>query len=301
MNGTLSPGASNIIQIGNGYANTGIVGITNTGNQPFSGLIDEVRFYNAVLSLSEINELRTSPFLITTQPQNQRVCVGETANLSLNVLTPNMDNTFAYQWTFNGTPLSNGGSISGANTNNLQISNSQASSIGTYNCILSPGCNEASSASVTLTVDAVNATVTQTGSTLTATQAGANYTWVDCNNGNQTIAGENGQSFTPTANGSYAVEIELNGCSAMSSCVQIGSVGLEEDKLDRLTIQPNPTSGILMITVSEPTNAVVSAANGTIVATLKLEGETVIDATKFATGVYYLRTTEGQTVKFIKQ
>ena len=114
-------------------------------------------------------------------------------------------------------------------------------------------------------------------------------------------AGENGQSFTPTANGSYAVEIELNGCSAMSSCVQIGSVGLEEDKLDRLTIQPNPTSGILMITVSQPTNAVVSAANGTIVATLKLEGETVIDATKFATGVYYLRTTEGQTVKFIKQ
>jgi hypothetical protein len=301
MNGTLIPGASNIIQIGNGYANTGIVGITTTGNQPFSGLIDEVRFYNAVLSLAEINELRTSPFLITTQPQNQRVCVGETANLSLNVLTPNMGNTFAYQWTFNGTPLSDGGSISGANTNNLQISNTQASNFGTYNCILSPGCNEATSASVTLTVDAVNANVTQTGNTLTSAQSGANYTWVDCNNGNQPIAGANGQSFTPTANGSYAVEVELNGCSAMSSCVQIGSVGLEEGKLDWLTIQPNPTRGMLMISVSQPTNAVVSAANGTVIATLKLEGETVLDATKFATGVYYLRTTEGQTVKFIKQ
>jgi hypothetical protein len=150
-------------------------------------------------------------------------------------------------------------------------------------------------------VDAVNANVTQTGNTLTAVQSGANYTWVDCNNGNQPIAGANGQSFTPTANGSYAVEIELNGCSAMSSCVQIGSVGLEEDKLDRLTIQPNPTSGMLMITVLQPTNAVVSAANGTVIATLKLEGETVLDATKFATGVYYLRTTQGQTVKFIKQ
>jgi hypothetical protein len=101
MNGTPIPGASNIIQIGNGYANTGIIGITTTGNQPFSGLIDEVRFYNDVLSLAEINELRTSPFLITTQPQNQSVCVGETANLSLNVLTPNMGNTFAYQWRIN--------------------------------------------------------------------------------------------------------------------------------------------------------------------------------------------------------
>jgi hypothetical protein len=301
MNGTPSPGASNIIQIGNGYANTGIVGITTTGNQPFSGLIDEVRFYNDVLSLAEINELRTSPFLITTQPQSQSVCVGETSNLSLNVLTPNMSSTVAYQWTFNGTPLSNGGSISGANTNNLQISNTQASNFGTYNCILSPGCNEATSASVTLTVDAVNANVTQTGNTLTAAQSGANYIWVDCNNGNQPIAGANGQSFTPTANGSYAVEIELNGCSALSACVQIGSVGLEEDKLDWLTIQPNPTSGMLMIMVSQPTNAVVSAANGTVIATLKLDGETVLDATKFATGVYYLRTSEGQTVKFIKQ
>lgn len=301
MSGTPSPGASNIIQIGNGYANTGIDGILTTGSQPFSGLIDEVRFYNAVLSLTEINILRTTPFLITTQPQNQSVCEGETANLSLNVLTPGVGSTLVYQWTFNGTPLSDGGNISGASTNNLQITNTQASNVGTYNCIISPGCNEATSSSVTITVDALNANVTQSGTTLTANQSGANYSWVDCNNGNQPIAGANGQSFTPTANGSYAVEIELNGCSAMSSCVQISSVGLEEDELDLLTTQPNPTSGLMMIAVLQPTNAVVSAANGTVIATLKLEGETILDATKFATGVYYLRTDEGQTVKFIKQ
>jgi hypothetical protein len=87
----------------------------------------------------------------------------------------------------------------------------------------------------------------------------------------------------------------------MSSCVQITSVGLEEDKVEMLNIQPNPTSGMLIITVSQPTDAVVTASNGTIITTLKLEGETVLDATKYATGVYYLRTSEGQTVKFIKE
>jgi hypothetical protein len=46
---------------------------------------------------------------------------------------------------------------------------------------------------------------------------------------------------------------------------------------------------------------VVTASNGAIITTLKLEGETVLDATKYATGVYYLRTSEGQTVKFIKE
>jgi hypothetical protein len=76
---------------------------------------------------------------------------------------------------------------------------------------------------------------------------------------------------------------------------------LNEDKLDLLTIQPNPTSGLLMITVSLPTVAVVTAANGKVIAASKLEGETVLDATQFATGVYYIRTSEGQTVKFIKQ
>jgi len=534
MNGTLNPGLSNIIQIGNGYANT-IAGISTAGNQPFSGVIDEVRFYNAALSLTDINSIRTSPFLITTQPQNQNVCLGETANISLNVMNSDAGSTLAYQWTFNGTPLSNGGSISGVNTNNLQILNFQVSNEGIYNCIVSPGCNEATSSNVTVsigtgnvniiqqpqstdacqnssvalnvvtqgaavtyqwkkngvaitgatnatlnltnvsfsdagnytveivggscgtfssqvaaltvqalptavistatpsicqggvatltasggtsyfwsgtlgisgvtqnvtpsstttytvtvtdangcqastsqtitvintpsptgsssqtfcsgaivadliangssiawyansiggaplsssnalgnelyyasqtvngcesinrlgvavTVTILNSSVTQTGNTLTAAQSGANYTWVDCNNGNQSIAGANGQSFTPTTVGSFAVEIELNGCSEVSSCIQIASLGLEDDTFDWLMVQPNPTSGMLMITVSQPTNAIVSSANGSVIATLKLEGETVLDATKFATGVYYLHTSVGQTVKFIKQ
>ena len=187
-------------------------------------------------------------------------------------------------------------------TGGTPLASSAALSNGTYYASQTiNGCESANRLAVAVTVTILNSNVTQSGITLTATQSGANYTWVDCNNGNQPIAGASGQSYTPTANGSYAVEIDLNGCSTMSSCVQITSVGLVEDKVEMLNIQPNPTSGMLIITVSQPTDAVVTSSNGAIITTLKLEGETVLDATKYATGVYYLRTSEGQTVKFIKQ
>lgn len=162
-------------------------------------------------------------------------------------------------------------------------------------------CESANRLAISVSITIPNASVTQSGITLTATQSGANYSWVDCNNGNQPIIGANGQSFTPTANGNYAVEIDLNNCSVMSSCVQITSVGLEDDKLDLLTIQPNPTNGILTITVSHPTTVVVSSSNGSEIATLKIKSETILDVTNYATGVYYLRSSEGQTMKFIKQ
>jgi uncharacterized membrane protein len=163
------------------------------------------------------------------------------------------------------------------------------------------GCESANRLAVAVTVTILDANVSVSGVTLTAAQAGATYTWVDCNNGNQPISGANGQSYTATANGSYAVEIELNGCVAVSNCEVITSVGLEEDKTLVLGVQPNPTFGVLNISVSYPTSAVITASNGTVVKTLALEGVKTIDVSSFATGVYYIRTSEGQTVKFIKE
>ncbi len=301
MSGTPSPGASNIIQIGNGYANTGIEGISTTGNQPFSGLIDEVRFYNAVLSLSEINTLRTSPFLITTQPQNQSVCAGETANLSLSVLTPEVGSTFTYQWTFNGTLLTNGGSISGANTNNLQISNAQVSNAGTYNCIISSGCNEATSTSVTLTVDALNTSVTQSGITLTATQSGANYSWVDCNNGNQAIAGATAQTYTVTSNGSYAVIVEQNGCTVTSNCVEITTVGLEDIKTELFRVYPNPASTVINVEMTNASAVRLFDVSGKLLKELNGSSIYTIDVTDLTSGIYMIESAEGAKAKFIKK
>ncbi|MEK9612777.1 MAG: gliding motility-associated C-terminal domain-containing protein, partial [Flavobacteriaceae bacterium] len=59
------------------------------------------------------------------------------------------------------------------------------------------------------------------GNTLTAAHPGAQYQWIDCENGNTPIAGATQQSFTPTeVKGSYAVQITTaEGCTLTSVCI----------------------------------------------------------------------------------
>jgi hypothetical protein len=187
-------------------------------------------------------------------------------------------------------------------TGGAPLASSTALSNGTYYASQTiNGCESANRLAVAVTVTLLNPNVTVTGVTLTATQTGANYTWIDCNNGNQAISGANGQSYTATSNGSYAVEVSLNGCSVVSTCSTITSVGVEEDNLDLISLQPNPTFGILTILVSKPTSAVITSSIGAVVALLELNVETKFDTSVLARGIYYLTTSEGQTVKFVKE
>ena len=70
--------------------------------------------------------------------------------------------------------------------------------------------------------------VTQIGTQLTADQNNATYQWIDCDNNNSPISGETNQSYTPTATGSYAVEVSMNGCVDTSSCFLVDYTSIEE-------------------------------------------------------------------------
>ncbi len=166
------------------------------------------------------------------------------------------------------------------------------------------GCD--SIVTLDLTIPTIDATVVNSDPTLTANATGATYQWVDCDNGNAAISGETGQSFTATANGSYAVEVTQGGCTEMSSCETVISLSTNELTLDQVSIYPNPNAGEfqilgvsgsedLVVTITDNLGKVIGKYNlNTVNATLSIEG---------AAGVYFViieNNTTSRTFKVLK-
>ena len=93
--------------------------------------------------------------------------------------------------------------------------------------------------------------ITQIGETLTANAGGATYQWVECSNNNQPIAGATGQSFVPTSNGSYAVQITKGGCTTTSTCVNMTVVGLEDPISSLIKVYPTISNGSATIDLGD--------------------------------------------------
>lgn len=123
---------------------------------------------------------------------------------------------------------------------------------GTYVQIITnqAGCD--SLVTLQLTILPFTANVTQSGTTLTAQQAGATYQWLDCNNGFATIAGQANQSFTPTANGNYAVAIHDGPCADTSACTQVTVTAQSTPVPEAITAFPNPTHGNITVKMPHP-------------------------------------------------
>jgi len=102
-----------------------------------------------------------------------------------------------------------------------------------------------------LTFFDLDTSVSVIANTLTSNSTGANFRWLDCNNGFAFITGETLQSFTPAINGSYAVEVSHNTCVDTSLCYQITTVGRDAYNFgDVYNIYPNPASESIIINIA---------------------------------------------------
>lgn len=93
----------------------------------------------------------------------------------------------------------------------------------------------------------IDITTVTSGVTISSNASGGSYQWIDCNNNNIPIAGAINQSYVAPLNGDYAVIVTDNGCSDTSVCININSVGIENNDLSMVSVYPNPFTDVIWI------------------------------------------------------
>jgi len=179
---------------------------------------------------------------------------------------------------------------------------------GEYTAVIpnSAGCD--STISIDLTVTNINTDVSQNAETLISNEyaSGVSYQWLDCNNGNASISGATGQSYTATSNGNYAVRITNGSCVETSSCYSITTVGIDNLPNSGISLMPNPVNDVLQIKGNKQIQTVVILDN--VGRTLKEYSvnntDYKIDMSELKIGIYFIKIKTDNSVyldKVIKQ
>ncbi|ANQ47440.1 T9SS type A sorting domain-containing protein [Flammeovirga sp. MY04] len=84
------------------------------------------------------------------------------------------------------------------------------------------------------------------GNTLTAVQEGATYQWINCST-QQEIIGQTSSSFSPVANGTYAVRISNDVCETLSDCFDMTITSIDNDCAITPKVFPNPAKELVTI------------------------------------------------------
>ena len=142
----------------------------------------------------------------------------------------------------------------------------------------------------TLSVTNINDQITQNGHTLTGPVGADTYQWLDCDNGYTPITDSTFVSFTATANGSYAVEINSLGCIDTSECIIINDVGVRGEVWNGFSVYPNPTAGEITVNIGSTNSATITILNmlGEVIYTSKQIVPVASYAIAGSSGTYFL-------------
>lgn len=152
----------------------------------------------------------------------------------------------------------------------------------------------------------VDNTITQSPSTLTSNDASASYQWYNCDT-NTALSGETGQTFTPTVNGNYAVEVTNGSCSEFSICVSFNSLSLEPFSNSEISVFPNPVKSKLNIDISfeESYEFTLYDVGGKLLLNKsEIMGSTTLKTKDLPKGIYFLKVSSSNksgTYKIVKE
>lgn len=189
------------------------------------------------------------------------------------------------------------------NGSSYQVGTSTYTSADTYVNVLSAANANDSIVVSNVAVNSPTLTTSVASITITALATGAEYQWLNCNDFS-IIPNETNQTFTPTSNGNYAVEITENGCVDTSSCVIINSVGISEVLLDEtIKVYPNPFQNNIHIEANgvEIEKIIVSNSLGQIITEQIVNGSKLeLTTSNLNPGVYFIAIHSKEGTQLIK-
>ncbi len=134
--------------------------------------------------------------------------------------------------------------------------------------------------------------IVQTGSTLSASTA-SSYQWYS---GSLAISGAITQTYVPTVNGLYSVEVKnASGCNTFSDSFNYIKTSIREDgKFKNFSFYPNPVVNTLNTNFSERYDLeFLDLAGRKVLQNLNLNGEQKTDLSSLNQGIYIMRISSG--------
>lgn len=166
----------------------------------------------------------------------------------------------------------------------FQDANGDDSTVVTVVTVLNPIINSITDNITSITVDAPTAT---------------SLLWINCSDGTP-AAGSGSFTFTPTANGTYAVIASHNGCADTSDCVVIDQLGLSEFNMKNLEIYPNPLKNGEKLTVNTTADSFIiqtmEGKNMLPESVTSANGKSEIQLPALSSGIYLLKAISGTSI-----
>jgi len=144
----------------------------------------------------------------------------------------------------------------------------------------------------------INVTTTVNNTTITVNETNATFFWLNCAN-NEILLETSNPSFTVPANGQYAVIVTKNNCSAMSECVTIDNVSIENIIKTTIEVYPNPTTSTLSISgISSDFSYKISDLQGKLLK--QGANDKQIDIENLSAGTYVIGISTDNEVKQLR-
>ncbi len=146
------------------------------------------------------------------------------------------------------------------------------------------GCD--SIVELTLVVNYLDNTVSLADDQLIANLDGVEYQWLDCDNGNSVIPGEDQQTFIADVTGNYSVILNDGLCIDTSECyfIEVEDVGINE-MIPDIEIYPNPVNDFIHLSL-------INTSGTSRLHILNMEGKVVYQKSEIENGITIVNINE---------